>query len=57
VPHTFAVLSTLPVTMYFPAAENATLKTVLECPLKVRTSVPVAAPQSIAVPSSFPVSA
>ena len=49
--HSFAVLSWLPVSTYFPSGEKATLSTQPVCPLKVRTSTPVAASHSFAVSS------
>src|SRR5262249_44134712 len=52
--HTVTVWSLLPDTIRLPSAENATLLTVLVCPLRVSASCPVCASHTFTVWSSLP---
>ena len=46
--HILAVLSSLPVSTYFPSGEKATLSTISVCPLKIRTFALLVAAHSLA---------
>src|SRR3954451_590263 len=52
-----SLISPLPDSAVRPSGENATETTVFECPVKVRSSLPVASSQSLSVWSQLPDSA
>src|SRR5215468_8830896 len=55
--HSLRVLSLPPDSAVRPSGENATEKTASECPVKVRSSLPVATSHSLSVLSQLPDSA